>query len=607
MNQAFRFLGRCELRRSKLRPAFLLGLILCGCGGASGSAVPGSSAVSNAARVATASPAPAGKAAVPVTFRYVLPAASSATASSTRASRNAMRRAVQGSSYNGYTSTANPITINLNVTPAGGATTPYSGTCTAAGGGTSGTCTITFTATPGPTAFAGTLTELGNTIATFSQLEIVAPGAANAINFTANPVVAAVSLTLASGAVPGGTAAETSLVLNATDANGNIIAGTAPYVDSNGKPVAFVLTTVNTQAGGHGTVTIHGPARITAPGQQAVYAQYDGNWLQSAAINVSSTSNLIAAASTTLTITPTFYTYPLPDGNNSNYVTSGPDGNIWATECGGGGGPATNIEVITTAGNVIHQYTNASFSNCQAGIVVGSDGNMWFADNHNDFISEVSTSGVFSPAYSGSFGPVALVKGPDGNVWFTLLGSGGGQRIGQITPSGQLSLFSLGGGAENTGGIGVGPDQKIWFVNETNTKIGFSTIAGKITEYGGVASDTSGYSEGMVAGPDGNLWSTEYNAGSILVNSTAGVKVAEISLAPAQYPQQLTVGPDGNIWTADNSGNISQINAATKTLMNTYAAGPGGYDAGPSGICVGPDGNLWIADQGQAVVGKFVL
>ncbi len=60
------------------------------------------------------------------------------------------------------------------------------------------------------------------------------------------------------------------------DADGNTIVGNANYVDSAGHPVAFLLNVSNAQAGGRGTVSILGPMRITAPGQAAIVAHYDG-------------------------------------------------------------------------------------------------------------------------------------------------------------------------------------------------------------------------------------------------------------------------------------------------------------------------------------------
>lgn len=117
--------------------------------------------------VAADSPVPSPTVPVPVTMTYAFGAATPAAKSLSE------RRTTQSSAYTGYTSTAAPVSISLNVTPLGGATSNYTGSCTAAANGLSGTCTVTFTAAPGPTTFSGTVIESAQTIASFSQIEIV--------------------------------------------------------------------------------------------------------------------------------------------------------------------------------------------------------------------------------------------------------------------------------------------------------------------------------------------------------------------------------------------------------------------------------------------------
>jgi len=110
-----------------------------------------------------------------------------------------------------------------------------------------------------------------------------------------------------------------------------------------------------------------------------------------------------------------------------------------------------------------------------------------------------------------------IAAGPDGNVWFTTLGS---DRIGRITPTGTITTFVDPGGAGSTSdpvGIVAGPDGNIWYTNAVNHRIGRldpaagnnAAIATSITTF----ADPSGTSStngplGITAGPDGNLWYT---------------------------------------------------------------------------------------------------
>ena len=53
----------------------------------------------------------------------------------------------------------------------------------------------------------------------------------------------------------------------------------------------------------------------------------------------------------------------------------------------------------------------------------------------------------------------------------------------------------------------------------------------------------------ITAGPDGNLWFTEFNAGRVAKITTAGV-VTEFSagITAGANPYDITAGPDGNLW-----------------------------------------------------------
>jgi streptogramin lyase len=61
----------------------------------------------------------------------------------------------------------------------------------------------------------------------------------------------------------------------------------------------------------------------------------------------------------------------------------------------------------------------------------------------------------------------------------------------------------------------------------------------------------------IVAGPDGNLWFTEFRGNKIARMTTAGA-VIEFAIATANsQPDDMDVGPDGNLWFAEVLGNRS--------------------------------------------------
>jgi virginiamycin B lyase len=150
--------------------------------------------------------------------------------------------------------------------------------------------------------------------------------------------------------------------------------------------------------------------------------------------------------------------------------------------------------------------------------------------------------------------------GSDGNLWFTEF-----TRIGRITPAGVITEFSAGiSPAPGNYQIAAGPDGNLWFTESAINRIGRITPAGVVTEFstgitsGGFNPDNGQplHAEpvGITAGPDGNLWFTEFATNRVGRITTAGVitEFAAGITGPAQ-PRGITTGPDGNLWFAEES------------------------------------------------------
>src|SRR6202011_2217396 len=97
------------------------------------------------------------------------------------------------------------------------------------------------------------------------------------------------------------------------------------------------------------------------------------------------------------------------------------------------------------------------------------------------------------------------------------------------------------------------------------------TTSGVITEY-----TVPGHGLwGIGAGPDGNIWFTEYaanNIGRIAPNGT----VSEFPLpTPFAVPQYVTAGPDGNLWFTESGGSkVGKIDP-TGSSITEYPLSPG--------------------------------
>jgi streptogramin lyase len=70
----------------------------------------------------------------------------------------------------------------------------------------------------------------------------------------------------------------------------------------------------------------------------------------------------------------------------------------------------------------------------------------------------------------------------------------------------------------------------------------------------------------------------------------------------SESPGGIVAGPDGNLWfTEYYSGNIGRI-TPTGTITEFIVAA--GKNMSPSGITLGADCNLWFTDPGNGKVGR---
>jgi virginiamycin B lyase len=303
------------------------------------------------------------------------------------------------------------------------------------------------------------------------------------------------------------------------------------------------------------------------------------------------------------------YTVPSPFSGPGVYwlrvggITAGPDGALWFSKyyncCGPNEGTLVfgGIGRITTAG-VLSDYGRFT-GDGSFGITASPDGALWFTDYGK--IGRITTAGVLTeytiPTLNSA--PQFITAGPDGALWFTEYTQvpNSTSKIGRITTAGVITEYALPNNAHAScgfctpnaalGDITTGPDGALWFTevgtltqgggtNTSGGKIGRITTAGVVTEYALPTPNTGPLH--ITAGPDGELWFTEYRFGGddqkIGRITTAGV-MTEYSVNG--YPNFITLGPDGALWVTAGApfsgiGRISvpvfSVNAVTN--VNNY-------------------------------------
>jgi streptogramin lyase len=223
---------------------------------------------------------------------------------------------------------------------------------------------------------------------------------------------------------------------------------------------------------------------------------------------------------------------PLASHSNPEYVTAGPDGALWFTEMAG-----DRIGRLTPSGALAEFPLPAGHGGVGGyhgpeDILAGPDGNLWFTEIAANKIGRITPTGVVTefPVPTADSGLDALARGTGDTLWFTEVNAG---KIGRITMAGGVTEFptpsgtpTANPGTPNPGSplaLVAGPDGNLWFTEVKTRKIGRLTPAGSVTEYplpAGIGPDFPGAgsspstagtgANGIVVGPDGNLWLTEY-------------------------------------------------------------------------------------------------
>lgn len=334
-----------------------------------------------------------------------------------------------------------------------------------------------------------------------------------------------------------------------------------------------------------------------------------------------------------------FTEYTIPSGVSPYSITAGADGNLWFTE------PSANRIGRITLGGVITEFAVPTASSYPYTIAAGADGNIWFTEYSANRIGRITLAGAITefPVPSGSYVD-GITAGPNGNIWFAG-GDGSVGFIGQITPGGSISLFSLGTAYHVPSKIAAGSDGQLWYTDDnwvdtggcyrvqheprvppepvastpigaapevticpspkiiTPDHIGHMTTAGVAGQY--AVAGTQGDTNDITAGPDGNLW---YSVGYLSAGriTTAGSTTRfPVPNSPSSSLSGVTTGPDGNIWFTDMGSNaLAYYNTAT-TYLGSFPIPTGGSN--PIDLVRGGDNAIWFTEYSTFKIGRLDL
>jgi streptogramin lyase len=239
-----------------------------------------------------------------------------------------------------------------------------------------------------------------------------------------------------------------------------------------------------------------------------------------------------------------------------------------------------------------------------ADIVLGPDGNLWFAEKDVDKLGRLTPG---NPPVIDEFDlptgftdPFNIAVGPDGRIWANA--TNGAPAVVRIDPSNTADFDGQGGYglSGSPAGIAAGPDGKIWLgsMGGVLARIDPATMTEE------TASDftLTGFNlRNLAPGPDGNVWATDFGGQIGRVTPTGTVTPFDV---PGGGTWDILTGPDGNLWYTAPEGNDSYVGRITPAGV----AGPQypTTDAGDQlGITVGPDGALWFAQAVANDIGRM--
>jgi streptogramin lyase len=162
-------------------------------------------------------------------------------------------------------------------------------------------------------------------------------------------------------------------------------------------------------------------------------------------------------------------------------------------------------------------------------------------------------------------------------------------------------------------GLVAGPDGNMWFAETQGNKIAkINPSAGTITEYN-IPLNTStnppstSLPRDVVVGPDGNLWFVQGFIPAIGKMTTSGT-FTQYLLNRAQFDfpiNPVVVGSD--IWFSSFQGpyDIGEMDT-NGNILHEYVPDPGNPGKGVEALSLGSDGNLWFSEQVNDKIDKLV-
>jgi virginiamycin B lyase len=236
------------------------------------------------------------------------------------------------------------------------------------------------------------------------------------------------------------------------------------------------------------------------------------------------------------------------------------------------------------------------------------DGHMWIpnfgpANKITRLDPQTGEMQDFSVPHIGTASVHSAVPGPDGAVWLTEQGS---NKLGRWDPSTQKITEYQDQYLPGKEGIGEGGSKhtarldrsgNVWASGSPLTK--FDPETRKFTRFEEVANAYD-----VKPDSNGDVWFTSPGTNTIGKVDGKTMKVTQwASPTPNAAPRRLEIGPDGMIWTGEfNAGKMARFDPKTESFQEYPLPGP---DPTPYALGFDAEGYLWYDSHRMDVIGRF--
>jgi streptogramin lyase len=172
-------------------------------------------------------------------------------------------------------------------------------------------------------------------------------------------------------------------------------------------------------------------------------------------------------------------------------------------------------------------------------------------------------------------------------------------------PAQTMTEFPLPNANSQPYGIVTGPDGNLWFTEFRGHRIGRITPAGEISEFATPTPDSAPID--IAVGPDGALWFTESLAGRVGRITSSG-EITDFptgAFAIGDSTVGIARGPDGTMWFTEwDAGQIGRFSPGGIITLFSIPDPPR-FGAKPNDIVAGPDGALWFTEVQGSRIGRI--